>query len=105
MDGQSRALNVLWWENPIGEGEYCRRIVRMRIRFLRKCSDIPRNLFASGSFCVVFGNAGRCVIFDSRGRDDDKTSPSRGLDPLCLDCDSFSLFTPPRISSDHRESD
>ena len=105
MDGQSRALNVLWWENPIGEGEYCRRIVRMRIRFSRKCSDIPRNLFANGSFCVVFGNAGRCVIFDSRGRDEDKTSPSRGLDPLCLDCDSFSLFTPPRISSDHRETD
>ena len=81
------------------------KIARARIRFRRKCSDIPRNLFASGGISVVFGNAGGCVIFDSRGRDDDKTSPSRGLDPLCLDCDSFSLFTPPRISSDHRETD
>lgn len=57
--------------------------MRARIRFRRKCSDIPRNLFASGGISVVFGNAGGCVIFDSRGRDDDKTSPSRGLDPLC----------------------
>lgn len=65
-DGQSRARVFVLWENPVGEGEYCRRIVRMRIRFRRKCSDIPRNLFASGGISVVFGNAGGCVIFDSR---------------------------------------
>lgn len=67
-----------------GKANIVAKNARTRIRFRRRCSDIPRNLFASGGISVVFGNAGGCVIFDSRGRDDDKTSPS-GLDPLCLD--------------------
>jgi len=83
-NGQSRALNVLWWENPIGEGEY-RREERAH------ANTFSSTLFRYSSKSVRewwhlrrFRKRGGMCDFDSRGRDDDKTSPS-GLDPLCLD--------------------